>query len=66
MNKARARLEILLEHIPEDTVTSARQHGRYPDSPETRRCFDGMRLAGLPEQVPDPVPVNPTSVCDLA
>lgn len=49
MDEAKAALDTLLEQMPSDTVSQVQKRSNYADTPETRRYFDGLRLAGLPE-----------------
>ena len=38
-----------LDLVPDDTVSDTRARSGYVDNEATRRYFDGLRLAGLPE-----------------
>jgi len=49
MDEAKAAIDTLLEQMPGDTISQIQHRSNYADTPETRRYFEGLRLAGLPE-----------------
>ena len=49
MDEARAAAARVLELLPEESIEFGRRRSNYPDTPGTRRYFDGLRLAGIPE-----------------
>lgn len=49
MEEARASLCKVMELVPGESIAFGRQRSGYPDTLGTRRYFDGLRLAGMPE-----------------
>ena len=39
-----------LDLVPDDTVSDTRERRGYVDNEATQRYFEGLRLAGLPEE----------------
>ncbi len=52
LDEARAEVDTMLRLAPTMTVTSIRLDNGYVDNDATRRYFDGLRLADLPEGDP--------------
>ncbi len=48
-DEATAAIEQLLSLIPGETISAIRKRAKYAESPATRRYFEGLRMAGLPE-----------------
>jgi tetratricopeptide (TPR) repeat protein len=49
MEEAQAELAKSLALLPDDSISGMRARSGYQDNAATRRLFDGLRLAGLPE-----------------
>jgi adenylate cyclase len=47
--EAKAALAEALRLLPDDSIAFGRRRSGYPDTPGTRRYFEGLRLAGMPE-----------------
>jgi adenylate cyclase len=49
LDEARATLGKMNELVSGVTISGVREAGRYVDTPGTRRYFDGLNLAGMPD-----------------
>ena len=49
LEEARTAVNKVLELVPGESIAFGRQRSGYSDTPGTRRYFDGLRLAGMPE-----------------
>ena len=49
MDEAAAALAEALRLVPDDTIANGWKRSRYVDKPATRRYFEGLRRAGMPE-----------------
>jgi adenylate cyclase len=48
-DEAREAVAEALRLVPDDAISTGRARSGYADTPETRRWFEGLRRAGLPE-----------------
>ena len=49
MDEARAAMATVMELVPDESIAFGRKRSGYSDTPGTRRYFEGLRLAGMPE-----------------